>query len=179
MASSSRAGSGGRLGLGMMIAAWVLALGLLTYAFESHLSRERNPNRNLTGQITESGAREVALERNRHGHYLADGEINGHAVTFMIDTGASDVSIPARIGEDLGLRQGRAVTYQTASGRIEAHATNLEELSLGPIALRDVRASLNPYMDSDTILLGMSVLRELELEQRGTTLTLRQPPRRD
>ncbi len=163
----------------MMIAAWLLALGLLTYAFESHLGRERNPNLGVTGQVTDAGAREVTLERNRQGHYLAEGTINGHEVVFMVDTGASDVSIPAHIGEDIGLRRGRTVTYQTASGRIQAHATELDELRLGTIALRDVRASLNPYMDDDTILLGMSVLQQLELEQRDTTLTLRQPPRRD
>ena len=177
MADTKQDSPGGRLGLGMIIAAWVLALALLTFAFESHLSRDANPNRNLKGLITESGAREVVLERNRHGHYLAEGRINNETVTFIIDTGASDVSIPAHMAERLGLLPGQTIVYQTAKGRMEASATRIRHLSLGTIEVERVRASLNPYIEDDTILLGMSVLQDLELEQRGTTLTLRQPPR--
>ncbi|MFP4130541.1 MAG: retropepsin-like aspartic protease family protein [Thiohalospira sp.] len=166
-----------RLGLGMIVAAWALALGLLAFALEYHLSGRSSPNRNLQEQVTEDGAREVELSRNDSGHYVAPGRINGEPVTFVIDTGASDVSIPARLGEELGLEPGASLAYRTANGRIQAHATRIERLTLGPLELRDVRASLNPAMDDREVLLGMSALEALELEQRSGRLTLRQPAR--
>ena len=166
-----------RLGLGMIIAAWVLALGLLAFAFEHHLSSRSNPNQNLQGRVSEGGAREVVLDRNRGGHYVAPGRINGEPVTFIIDTGASDVSIPAHLGEELGLQPGASLVYRTANGRIQAHATRIETLTLGPLELHDVRASLNPAMGERDVLLGMSALESLELEQRQGRLTLRQTAR--
>ncbi|MGM0412729.1 MAG: retropepsin-like aspartic protease family protein [Pseudomonadota bacterium] len=159
----------------MIVAAWVLALGLLAFAFEHHLSGRSNPNQNLQGRVSEDGAREVVLSRNSGGHYVAPGHINGEPVTFVIDTGASDVSIPAHLGEELGLEPGASLVYRTANGRIQAHATRVERLSLGPLELRGVRASLNPAMEDREVLLGMSALEALELEQRDGRLTLRQP----
>ena len=50
--------------------------------------------------------------------------------------------------------------------------TVLDSVQLGNIALDRVRASINPGMQGNEVLLGMSFLRELELMQRGTTLTL-------
>jgi aspartyl protease family protein len=161
----------------MIVAAWVLALGLLAFAFEHHLSSRSDPNQNLQGRVVEDGAREVVLSRNRGGHYVAPGHINGEPVTFVIDTGASDVSIPAHLGEELGLEPGPTLIYRTANGRIRAHATRIGRLTLGPLELRDVRASLNPAMDDREVLLGMSALEALELEQRNGRLTLRQPAR--
>ncbi|HSJ49577.1 MAG TPA: retroviral-like aspartic protease family protein, partial [Gammaproteobacteria bacterium] len=56
------------------------------------------------------------------------------------------------------------------------HATRLDELRIGDIVLRDVRASINPAVDDIGILLGMSVLKQLEFTQRGDILILRQHP---
>ncbi|NIR61550.1 MAG: TIGR02281 family clan AA aspartic protease [Gammaproteobacteria bacterium] len=164
-----------RMGGTMIVAAWVLVLGLLTLAFSGWLESERNPNRQLRTQMDPGGGRQVALERNRYGHYVATGRVNGQAVEFLLDTGASDVSVPGALADELGLARGARRTYTTAGGPVVAYATELERVELGGIVLRDVRASINPRFESDAILLGMSFLKHLELTQRGTTLTLRQP----
>ncbi len=158
----------------MIVAAWIGVLVLLTIFFGDWLASERNPNTALTARIAGDGAREVVLQRNRYGHYLADGTINGHSVTFVIDTGASDVSIPAHLADAIGLRRGAARIYSTANGPATNYATTLSRVALGGIALEDVRASINPNVDTDEVLLGMSFLRHLELIQRGNTLTIRQ-----
>ena len=169
--------SGQRIGRGMYIAMWLVVLALLTMGFNHWLERERNPNRNPQGLVSADGALEVTLQRSRHGHYLASGYINGQPVTFLLDTGASDVSIPAAVASRLGLERGAPRQYRTANGIVTAYLTQLHRVELGPLELAGVRASINPHMDGEEILLGMSFLRELEMIQRGDSLTLRQPTR--
>ncbi len=160
----------------MLIGGWVLGLLLLALVFGNLLEQGRNPNRNVTGIVNEAGIREVILERSRSGHYLADGQINSQAVEFLLDTGASDVSVPASLARRLGLKHGAPLIYNTANGPITAYLTHISRLNLGGIELHDVRASINPHMDGELILLGMSFLKHLEFTQRGDTLIIRQYP---
>ena len=118
------------LGRGMIIAAWILLLVLLTLFFNDRLERQRNPNMQVMTSTTAGGAPAVRLERNRYGHYVASGFINDRPVEFMLDTGASDVSIPLPVATELGLRKGRSVTYQTANGPIQAWQTVIDEIRL-------------------------------------------------
>lgn len=175
--SDQHATSGGRtLGLIMVAAAWLVLLGMLAMAFGHYLDRQQHPNRHAAGQVTEDGAREITLRANRSGHYVAEGRINGENVTFMLDTGATDISIPHTLAERLRLERGREVSYQTANGTITGFATSLDRVALGPIELHDVRGSINPNMSGDQILLGMSFLGALEFSHRDGRLTLRQHP---
>ena len=112
------------------------------------------------------------LKRNRLGHYVAPGKINNQPVTFLLDTGATAVSVPANVANNIGLTRGRSITVGTANGNIEVYQTTLKSVQLGNITLHEIRGNINPYMDGDTVLLGMSFMRHLELTQRGDTLTL-------
>lgn len=163
-----------RIGRGMLFAGWLLLLVLLTLFFSDWVEGQRNPNRDLISRTDSSAGREVTLKRNHQGHYLAMGRINGERVEFLLDTGASDVSIPIGVAQKAGLKRGLAVNYQTANGTITAYQTKIPVLALGNISLHDVRASINPHMQGDTILLGMSFLKHLEFTQSGNTLILRQ-----
>ncbi len=162
-----------RMGKYMIIGMWVLLVVLLTLMFSNILERQYNPNQNLASQQGASGA-EVSLKRNKYGHYVASGLINGQPVVFMLDTGATDVAVPAQVADRLGLERGRKRIYQTAKGPAIAYATVLEQVSLGDIQVHNVRASINPHMNNEEVLLGMSFLKQLEFTQRGDTLTLRQ-----
>ena len=82
-----------KIGKWMLIIAWVMGLGLLTLFFNEQIAEQINPNREPISYASQSGV-EVRLKRNRMGHYVSGGEINGQTVTFMLDTGATDVSIP-------------------------------------------------------------------------------------
>ncbi len=165
------------LGKGMIFVAWILALGLLTLFFNGFLENQHNPNQDLRTQDYKDGIREVVLQRNRKGHYVANGTINGQPVVFFLDTGATIVSIPAHLNHRLNLPQGRSMIANTANGTITTYSTTLDKIALGNIELHNVRASLNPHNNSDEILLGMSFLKHLEFTQRGNTLILRQYPK--
>ena len=165
-----------RLGAGMIALAWVLLLALVTAYFSGWLERQNNPNQHLVGKIVDDGAREVLLKQNRYGHYVASGRINGQPVRFMLDTGATTVSLPQTLARTLDLAVGAPSAARTANGVITTYQTVLDRVELGNIALPDVRAHINPQMRGDEVLLGMSFLKRIEFTQRGNTLTLRQPP---
>ncbi|NNG13775.1 MAG: TIGR02281 family clan AA aspartic protease [Gammaproteobacteria bacterium] len=162
------------IGKAMTTVAWLLALGLLAWIFAGLEERENNPNQYVATQQFDDGGKAITLQRNRHGHYVADGFINDERVTFLLDTGASDISVPGDLAEKLGLRRGPAQQYNTANGVITGYLTRLDSVRLGDIELHDIRASINPREQGDELLLGMSFLRDLEFTQRGDTLTIRQ-----
>jgi len=162
------------MGKAMYFIGVIVALALMSWIFADVEESISNPNQHLETQFSTDGAREIVLQRNRYGHYVLDGKINDQTVTFLLDTGASDVSIPADLARRLGLKRGRSQQYQTANGVITGYLTKIDSLKLGEIELRNVRASINPQEHGDRLLLGMSVLKNVDFSQRGNTLTLRQ-----
>lgn len=161
-----------KMGKWMLVIAWVAGLGLLTLVFEKQLSQQFNPNQNPES-VTRQGASEVRLQQNRGGHYVTSGLINQQPVVFMLDTGATQVSVPWRLAEQLNLRPGAKYPVQTANGIIQVAQTTIEQLSIGDIQLFNVAANINPADQSDEILLGMSALKRLEFTQKGEWLILR------
>ncbi|WP_455209993.1 retropepsin-like aspartic protease family protein [Kaarinaea lacus] len=174
MTEESNSDDSRKLGVGMVVAMWVIVLALLTAYFSHWEERQFNPNKTLHSIASVDGVREVVLKRNRYGHYVASGAINNVPVVFMLDTGATDISVPQAIADQLDLQRGPTVYYQTANGNAKAYITRLDNVSLGDISLQDVRAHINPNFHSDEILLGMTFLKHLEFSQKGDTLTLRQ-----
>ena len=162
-----------RWGKFMVGAMWLLLLSLLTVFFNDVLDKQHNPNQQIAS-AQRGGQQEIVLQRNKYGHYVATGMINQQAVVFMLDTGATDISVPEKVAKRLGLERGRAVTYQTANGPAINYATQLDAVSLGTITLYNLPASINPNVDDDDVLLGMSFLKHLEFSQKGNSLTLRQ-----
>jgi aspartyl protease family protein len=162
-----------RLGGGMVAAAWILALVLLTLLFGDFLGHQRNPNSEIISRQTGSAV-EVVLEENRGHHYVATARINGRPVEVLLDTGASSISIPAGMAADMGLKRQAPMHVTTANGTVTVYATQVEEVRLGDIVLKDIRATINPHMQEDFVLLGMSFLKHLEFNQRDGRLILRQ-----
>jgi len=114
------------------------------------------------------------LKRNRQGHYVTTGYINGSPLEFLLDTGATDISIPAHIADKLGLKKLYPIEISTANGIAKAYGTKLKSARIGKIVLRDLKANINPNVDDDTVLLGMNFLKRIEFTQRGDTLILKQ-----
>jgi len=165
-----------KIGATMMALMWLGIFAFLAVFFSEVLDKQNNPNQSIHTNTLNGDIKELVLQRNRYGHYVANGSINSQPVVFMLDTGATDVSIPRDIANRLNLKAGPSATYQTANGPALVYLTKLDSISLGEITLNDVRATINPGYKSDEILLGMSFLKHLEFSQRGTTLTLRQYP---
>ncbi|MCS3415613.1 TIGR02281 family clan AA aspartic protease [Pseudomonas yamanorum] len=164
---------GKRAGRVLMFVAWGAGLFLATRFFGQWEKHQENPNAVVTSEQHE-GYVEVKLLGNGQGHFVATGQINGRPVEFMLDTGATDVAVPAELADRLGLKRGMPVGVSTANGRTQGFRTELGRLQLGDIVLQDVRALVVPGLGDDQVLLGMSALKQLEFTQRSGTLLLRQ-----
>ncbi len=158
-----------RSGKIMLVIAWVLIMGGIYWFFSGWQAREANPN---TARVLNQQQGDLTLERNRAGHYVAEGEINGRRVTFLLDTGATWVALPLALGRELGLKRGAAVTLQTANGTAIGYQTRLDRVRLGSLELRDVAAVMADGLDADAVLLGMSFLKRVEFTQRDGRLIL-------
>ncbi|KAA6185406.1 TIGR02281 family clan AA aspartic protease [Thiohalocapsa marina] len=164
-----------RFGKAMLLGAWVAGLALLVLLFGNLIEHRNNPNRDPALVFGADGLPQVMLLRNRMGHYVADGLINGERVTFMVDTGATAVALPMDLARRLQLPLRPGGMSKTANGLVQTWSTRLDSVSVGGLTARNVRAVVMPNMPGDEVLLGMSYLRRFEMIQRGGTLTLRVP----
>lgn len=158
-----------------LVLAWLVIIGALYWFFFVWYEREHNPNPAHV-LMAQSGG-EVVLQRNRAGQYIAEGEINRQRAVFLVDTGATYVSLPLPVARRLGLKLGGPVQVQTAAGPATAYPARLESVRLAGIEMREVAALVTEGMDGEVVLLGMNFLKRLEMTQRDDKLILRAPPR--
>lgn len=116
----------------------------------------------------------VHLEADGQGHFLTTGRINGASVRFLVDTGASVVSIGRADARRLGIDLTRATLgrTQTANGVANVWRVRLDSVQLGELSLNDVDAAVLEN-DMPIILLGMSFLNRMEMARDGNRLVLR------
>ena len=118
----------------------------------------------------------ISFRANAQGHFVVEADVDGTALRFLVDTGASDVSLSPADAERLGFDLAEldyTRRYRTANGMIRGAPVRLSRVAIGPIVLDDVRASVNeaPMKHS---LLGMSFLERLSgYEVASETLTLK------
>jgi aspartyl protease family protein len=134
----------------------------------------------LGGQPVSVGARtgelrEITLVADIRGHFSGAGSINGAGVRFLVDTGASLISMgPATaIAAGIDYRRGEQGVASTANGVVPVWRVRLRKVRLGDIALDDVEG-LVVQTDMPAVLLGMSFLNRMEMKRDGSTMVLRQ-----
>lgn len=156
-----------RTGTIMIIIGWILLGGVIWLAMNDWVTLQENPNASVG-----MAANEVVLQRNRAGHYVAPGEINGVPVTFLVDTGATGVALSSAVAERVGSRAGLAVRTNTARGETVSYATRLDSVRLGGMTAFGVAGTIVPEMTDDTVLLGMSFLSRFHVSMANGQLRL-------
>lgn len=162
-----------RAGTAMTFIAWIIFLLILMSVFDYLMEQRNNPNQNIVTTVS-GPVKEIELQRNAYGHYVATGTINDNAVTFLLDTGASDIAIPESLADKIGLAKGPAIAVKTANGNARAYRTYLDTVALGDIVLHDLNATILMNISGEEVLLGMNFLKHFEITQKGRTLTIRQ-----
>lgn len=122
----------------------------------------------------EAGQGELQLPRHRDGHFYVDGTVNGVPVQFMVDTGASLVSVSNAVAQAAGLEGGRQAQFATAGGTrvgriVAAHSLTLAGFQLQGI---EVGTGLNVGRDEQA-LLGQNVLRHFDIQIDRDRMVLR------
>ena len=121
-----------------------------------------------------SKGRGVTLGANSQGHFITLGQINGRAVQFLVDTGATSVSIPSSIAESAGIdyRKGQRGFTQTANGVAAAYKIVFDSVTVGDVTLYQVDGIVMEGKGMDVALLGMSFLNRMEMRRDGAQMTL-------
>ena len=158
----------------MIALLWILALIAGGFVAQGWLD-DRDARREGVVMRTGEGQQALVLRSDRYGQYALRGEVNGQEVEFLVDTGASGISIPDSVARQLGLQRGKRFQVSTANGIATVYRTELDSISAGPLLRRNVDAHINPNMGGNTALLGMSFLRHYELVHRNGELSIRLP----
>jgi len=116
----------------------------------------------------------VVLTPDRNGHFVGSGTINGAAVRFLVDTGATMVAMNIEEARRAGINYlaGERGYSQTSNGITAIYRVKLDQVSLGDITLRDIDGMVHENSALPVVLLGMSFLGKLEMRRTGESLTL-------
>jgi aspartyl protease family protein len=108
-----------------------------------------------------------------NGMYLTKGQINGKTVEFLIDTGATYVSMSSDLAKQLKIKyeKGNKIQLETAKGMSIAYEIKLKKVKVGDIELYNILGVVSDDMPNIT-LLGMSFLRKLDMKRKGKTMIL-------
>lgn len=112
----------------------------------------------------------IELQRAPDGHYHWPGQVNGRAVDFLVDTGATRTAIPAALARELGLPVLDEVRSQTAGGEVAGQLVRAELTLQGGVQLRNARLVALPQLQAP--LLGMDVLGRLNVRIAGQVLSV-------
>jgi aspartyl protease family protein len=126
------------------------------------------------GPAPASAAQSATLTANPQGHFLVDGQINGGSVRFLVDTGATAVSLSSSDASRLGIdyRKGQPGPMGTANGAAVAYKIRLDTVRVGDIVLNNVDAAVLEGNEMPFALLGMSFLNRMEMKRAGQTMVL-------
>lgn len=139
--------------------------------------QKRVLQRGMHYRSAEAIARDVSkvlLAADTRGHFYIDGAVNGVPVRFLVDTGATMVSLPQRDADRLGIdyRAGRRGSSQTANGVATVYLVKIDSIRIGGIDLHGIDALVHEGPGLDQALLGMSFLNRVNMQREGATMTL-------
>lgn len=112
----------------------------------------------------------IEIRRGPDGHYHWPGRVNGVAVEFLVDTGASSTALPQALAARAGLRGEGRITSSTAGGTVRGSVARADIELDGGIRAERLRVAVLPDLASP--LLGMDVLSQLQFTQGDGVLTL-------
>jgi aspartyl protease family protein len=116
----------------------------------------------------------VVLTADVQGHFPADGQVNGRAIRFVVDTGATLVSLPVAEARRLAIdyHMGQKALMGTANGTTVGYVVKLDTVSIGGVTLHGVDAVVMEGNGLGAPLLGMSFLNRMNMKREGDLMTL-------
>jgi len=120
------------------------------------------------------GSGKIIMTADSQGHFYTTGNINGTSLRFIVDTGATMISLGASDARRVGLdfNRGQKAMTQTANGQTIVSKVQLDTVRIGDVTLHNVDALIH-QTDMPIALLGMSFLNRMEMQRDGSTMTLK------
>ena len=123
------------------------------------------------------GATEIVLTAGSGGHFTTAGQINGQAVTFLVDTGATAIAMGQSDADRLGVNYKNAPRSfaGTANGRVPISLVTLSSVRVGGVEVANVQAVVMP-MAMEHVLLGNSFLTRFQMQRNNDVMRLTKRP---
>ena len=137
--------------------------------------KQYNLGNTVSTTFTQRKTRKETIRMNSAGMYMTFGNINGRSVHFLVDTGASAVSMNTEQAKQLGIRYDKIGTpagVSTASGFANGYRVRLKSVSVGDIRQTNVEAFVIDGHHPGPVLLGMTFLGRLSVQHSGNAMTL-------
>ncbi len=148
--------------------AWVIIIGVLLIGFSYKSELVRIYNRvyaNLIpGNYVKDNKKTVIVYANQYGHYYVNSITQGANIKYLIDTGATTVSLTRADAEKIGIDINKLNYTQkvsTANGIVLSAPVKLDYIQINDIIVEDIRASVSQDNGLEKSLLGMSFLNKL------------------
>lgn len=154
-----------KTGLIPMMVFWCLVMGTLYLAMSYYLKPKG-------AQILANG--DLVIKRSHDGHFRTIGTVNGREVKFLVDTGASLVSISEKFAQRALLSGGSPATFHTANGDQSGRIVQNVGVSVGPLTVSNVTVGVGLSMnDENEALLGQSFLSKFDISISKNQMVLR------
>ncbi len=148
-----------------IVAFWMVVMGVL-YALMTQYLKPKPVTITATGDLV--------IPKARDGHFYAAGTVNGRAVVFMVDTGASLVAVSEAFARSAGVSEGVSTTFHTANGALPGRIVQDVPVTLGPIQVSGVRVGVGLVGGAeDQALLGQSFLSKFDITMSKEQMVLR------
>jgi aspartyl protease family protein len=132
-------------------------------------------NQRISTARADGATARATLSGDARGHFMTTAIVNGMSMQFMVDTGATSVTISAEDARRANVRYTAAdrEVMQTANGRISVYRVKFDTVRVGDIVLNNVDGVV---VEGNTLgqfgLLGMSFLSRTEIRRDGDIMTL-------
>lgn len=154
-----------KTGLLPMMVFWGVVMGLLYLAMTHYLKPKQV-------QVLANG--DLVISRSYDGHFYTVGTINGREAKFLVDTGASLVSVSEAFAQKALIRGGVPTTFKTANGDRLGRVVDDVGVSIGPVRMSNVKVGVGiSANDEDEALLGQSFLSKFDITISKNQMVLR------
>jgi aspartyl protease family protein len=116
----------------------------------------------------------ITLIADANGHFVTAGSVNGAPITFLVDTGASAVTLTTQQARQAGINylEGEPGYTHTANGDVRTWHVKLDRVAVNGLTLQNVDGTILPA-ESGVALLGMTFLNRLNMTREGSTMILK------
>ena len=127
--------------------------------------------------VQREGGTQIVIPAGAGGHFITAGSINGKAVEFMVDTGATTIALSVAEADRIGLKykDNAKLTGNTANGTVVGYQAMLGVVRLGDVQVYNVEAAILP-MPMPQVLLGNSFLNRFQMKRDNERMTLEKRP---
>jgi len=132
-------------------------------------------NQSIAGNFKKRERTSLKIYPDSIGMYFVDGSINGQKTRFLVDTGATFVTLSGNKAKrlDIDFRKGIPNTVQTAAAMVQAWVVKLDSVSVGGIRVNNVDATVIAGDQPSDVLLGNSFLEHTQMQKAGAVLELK------